>query len=684
MHFGVLAAAAAAALIVCAPASAQTDASAAKPQDAPATSFSAPSLDDFYEPAAFDNAHVSPYGQLIAYVNVSKDAAGLPVSVVIVQELGTTNAHAIFRVGVKGSSIKWLQWKDDDRLLLGVEISDARRLGGKDNAEIVDLKYGQFIIAVDKDGKNERQLLHRPGLFNAKTATVASLLDRLKDDPDHILAIAGGDVWKVDIKTGAFFKVESGSMDVFAWLTDARGNVVVRYRHLGGSNLIEARPPGQQQWSKVATIKPHEFKSLDDFEFLGPAERPAEFYVTVDDPAGGEPNRRLRLYDISTKTLSPPIWADTGHDIESIIYRGDTYSLAGVCYRADLLTCDFANKAASADYRALAKYFQGQRAVVPQDFTDDQPWWLLAVSGPDEPGAYYLFNTKTAHISHLAERYPRLPAERLAMREPIVYAARDGLQIHGYLTRPKGVEAGPLPLVVMPHGGPEARDDLDYNAWAQIVATRGYLVFQPNFRGSSGYGAKFQAAGYHQWGGAMANDVTDGVRRLIETGQADPGRICIFGASYGGYAALYAGATHPELYKCVVSWAGVSDLPKMLDFEDFLYGHDTPTYRSELKMIGDPSKDAAAMRAASPRTYARTYQPPVLLIHGAGDGIVYVEQSKLMYGALKAAGRDATLLLYKDEGHPEWAPPNQKDAFAQVIKFIGAHIAPAKPAPAAP
>ena len=179
----------------------------------------------------------------------------------------------------------------------------------------------------------------------------------------------------------------------------------------------------------------------------------------------------------------------------------------------------------------------------------------------------------------------------------------------------------------------------------------------------------------------MANDITDGVHRLIETGQADPRRICIFGPSYGGYAALYAGATHPELYKCVVSWAGVSDLAKLLDFEDFLYGRDTATYRSELRMIGDPSKDAAAMRAASPRTYARTYGPPVLLIHGAGDLIVYVEQSQLMYNALKAAGRDATLLIYKDEGHPEWEPANQKDAFAQVIKFIEAHIAPARPAP---
>ena len=331
-----------------------------------------------------------------------------------------------------------------------------------------------------------------------------------------------------------------------------------------------------------------------------------------------------------------------------------------------------------SNYRGLVKYFHGSRSVMPREVTGDRRWWLLNVSGPDEPGAYYLFDAQTAHISHLAERFPRLPTDRLAERSAYAYTARDGVNIPAYLSRPRFAGPGPLPLIVMPHGGPEARDDLNFDTWSQILATRGYLVLQPNFRGSSGYGERFQAAGYRQWGGVMADDITDGVRQLIASKQVDPTRICIFGASYGGYAALYAGAKHPELYKCVVSWAGVSDLPRVLDFENDAYGRDSLVYRNDRKIIGDPGKDLAAMRAASPKTYAPTYQPPVLLIHGEADWNVHVEQSQVMYGALKSAGHKATLLVYKDEGHPEWEPANQKDAFAEVIRFIESCIAPAE------
>ena len=460
--------AAAALLIVGAGAGVGHAADVAVPGFAPSA---VPSLDDFYEPAAFDNAHLSPDGRFIAFVQVSKDDGGLPVSVVIVQRLEDASAHAIFRVGVKGSSINWLEWKDNDRLLLGVEISDARRRGNKHNAEIVGVKYGQFIVAIDRDGKNERQLLTREGFLNGESATIASLLDRLKDDPDHILAIAEGDVWKVDVRTGQFIKVESGSLNTFGWRTDAHGDVVVRYRHRDGANVIEARAPGEKEWSKVADIKAREFKSLDDFEFLGPTEKPAEFYVTVADTGGAkDDHRRLRTYDIATKRLSAPIWPDTGHDIEGVVYHADTFRLAGVCYRAELYACTFDDKKTESNYRGLVKYFHGEKSVSPQDVTGDQRWWLLGVSGPEEPGAYYLFDAATAHISHLAERYPRLPADRLAQREAYVYTARDGVSIPAYLSRPRFAGPGPAPLIVMPHGGPEARDASRYRRHRPRVA----------------------------------------------------------------------------------------------------------------------------------------------------------------------------------------------------------------------
>jgi dipeptidyl aminopeptidase/acylaminoacyl peptidase len=235
-----------------------------------------------------------------------------------------------------------------------------------------------------------------------------------------------------------------------------------------------------------------------------------------------------------------------------------------------------------------------------------------------------------------------------------------------------------LPLVVIPHGGPEDRDNLDFDVFSQVVATRGYLVLQPNFRGSSGYGRAFAEAGYGQWGGKMQDDITDGVRKLIDSGQADPKRICIFGASYGGYAALTAGALNPDLYKCVVSWAGISDLRRFVGFAAEGPTADRMIVRDyKLRAIGDPIKDKDRLTQSSPVTYAAQYRPPVLLIHGDQDARVPIEQSREMANALKAGGHDVRLVVIKDEDHTGWLREHYEQAFGEVADFIRANIAPA-------
>jgi dipeptidyl aminopeptidase/acylaminoacyl peptidase len=264
------------------------------------------------------------------------------------------------------------------------------------------------------------------------------------------------------------------------------------------------------------------------------------------------------------------------------------------------------------------------------------------------------------------------------------YATRDGAAVPAYLTRPRGAPKAPLPLIVMPHGGPEARDSFSYDTWSQYLATRGYLVFQPNYRGSGGFGRTYAESGYGQWNGRMADDITDGVRWLIDSGQADPARICIFGASFGGYAALYAGASHPELYKCVVSWAGDADLMLSMKFEKSFGGKEGPRYQYWLKSIGNPETEADALRKASPITFAASYKPPVLLIHGSEDQTVTPDQSRQMDRALTNAGKDVKLIIYKNEDHSDWDPRNEKDALSHVAKFIQAHIAPGAYASIAP
>ena len=331
---------------------------------------------------------------------------------------------------------------------------------------------------------------------------------------------------------------------------------------------VAARPRGGQSRCSNALAGLADGLALDT-----PASRADGDTVTV------------RVYDFDHKTLSDPVWPTLKYDISDVVYHEGDLALAGVCYTADTYTCDLKDPALQADYQTALAKLGGERNLTPLSMSDDGRLWLFGVSGPTEPGAYYVFDRRTKSMTLAANRQPDLPAAKLGVMERFVFHARDGTAIPGYLTRPPGDHKGPLPLIVMPHGGPEARDSYAFDSWGQILATRGYLVFQPNFRGSSGYGRHFAEAGYGQWGGRMQDDLTDGVQDLIKSGRADPARVCIFGASYGGYAALYGGAQSPGLYKCVASFAGVSDLRALVDWERHTRGHEA-RYRYAARAIG--------------------------------------------------------------------------------------------------
>ncbi|QUD89896.1 alpha/beta hydrolase family protein [Phenylobacterium montanum] len=655
-------------------------AGAAGAEEKPAPLPPPPSLDNFYEDPLFSHAQLSPDGRYLAVVQ------GGDVSAVLVTDLQGHTTQPILSLMQKGKTVKgltadWIRWKSNDRLIVGLTLFDIRRAGDKPDGEIIGWRFGRFMMAMDRDGKNQLQLL-KGGFWNSDRGGNVTLLDRLHNDPDHVLAIApktSGDpaVWKVNIKTGDAQMVESGDDNTDSWDTDAAGNIVTRMRDSGNSVIIEARAPGETKWTQVVKLRPKDKKELADFDILGPTDKPSQLYVAVKpkDKSEGE-TRRLRIYDLSTKTLSAPVWPELKYDVENIVQDDETYALKAVCYTVDVYTCDFKDPTMQAYFKGLSKFFKNDRSITPVSISSDGRWWLLLVSGPDEPATYYMFDWNEKNIDEVAPEYNHLSTAALAEKLRWSYPARDGTAIPAYLTRPRFAPKTPLPLIVMPHGGPEARDAFDYDTWSQYLSTRGYLVFQPNFRGSRGFGITWAEAGYGQWSGRMADDVTDGVKALISSGQADPNRICVFGASYGGYAALWAGATHPELYKCVVSWAGDADLMLSMKFEKSFGGKEGTRYQYWLKSIGDPEKQADALKKASPISYAETYKPPVLLIHGADDQTVTPEQSRNMEHALKKAGKDVKLIVYKDEDHTDWDTAHEKDAIDQVAKFIQAHIAP--------
>ena len=669
------------------------DAPAAIAGTNPASAASVGSLpvEAFFAKPSLDCAALSPDGNYVAFVQVGRGKDD--PEILMVEDLKTHQVKPILNLNLKGTTADWILWKNNDRLILGLTQLDIKRAGDKPNGFILSWRYGTFLMAMDRDGKNLVQFL-KGGFWAPHRGNNVKLLDKLKNDPDHILASApdanlNTDAWKVDIHTGEAAVVETGRRDVDGWRTDSTGAIVVRYRSDGSTAYIEGRPAGAKDWSLIVKLKRKDLKAIEDFEILGAAEAPSQFYVAVKpkDKSEGD-TRRLRIYDLATAKLSEPLWPALKYDLADIVYEGDSARLAGVCYTADTYVCDFSDQVTQANFKGLSNFFDGDRNLTVISHSDDGRWWLLDVSGPDERSSYYLFDKSQAHIDLLGQRYGGLPTDRLGTMQRYAYSARDGVSIPAYLTRPPGAPAGPLPLIVMPHGGPEARDSFDFDPWAQFLATRGYLVFQPNFRGSSGYGIAYAEAGYGQWGKVMADDVTDGVKALIASGQVDPNRICIFGASYGGYAALYAGATHPELYKCVVSRAGDDDLLASMKFEIERHGAASENYKYWLKSIGDPAKDAVAMKAASPLTYAATYQPPVLMIHGENDGTVDPNASKTMKKALADAGHDVKLVTFKNEGHRNWIDEDEEAALTEIANFIQAHIKPAPlappPTPAAP
>jgi dipeptidyl aminopeptidase/acylaminoacyl peptidase len=269
----------------------------------------------------------------------------------------------------------------------------------------------------------------------------------------------------------------------------------------------------------------------------------------------------------------------------------------------------------------------------------------------------------------VAEAYPNIPREALAPTQVVQYAARDGRPLWAYVTARPG--QGPRPTVILPHGGPEARDYFGYDTFVQFLASRGYVVVQPNFRGSLGFGRAFADEGRGQWGLRMQDDVTDALQHLVRSGVADPSRVCIVGISYGGYAALAGATLTPDLYQCAVSIAGVSDLVESLRDD-----RSSRSYNYWLRSIGDPRANRDALNATSPAQLADRVTAPILLVHGVEDENVVFPQSELMQRALESAGKPTRLVRIEEADHPwiDWTPENIETLFTETEAFLAEHI----------
>ena len=393
--------------------------------------------------------------------------------------------------------------------------------------------------------------------------------------------------------------------------------------------------------------------------------------LVVSSPPSGDVVQRLSLSDGS---LSDVVLYKENSSMKTRLRGADDSVVASVSnFDIEGAQYTFFDKELESTFRRIQSRLGGAR-IRPVSWSTDRNRIVVYTEGGFTAGAYYVYDgVRDAVLISIPAR-SNVPAETVAEVFKVEYKARDGLAIEGIVTVPPGAEMKNLPIVVFPHGGPASADNVSWDWVAQYFANKGYGVFQPNFRGSSGYGYEFENAGYGEWGrGAMQHDITDGVKLLVNAGIADPDRLCIAGMSYGGYAALAGGAFTPDLYKCVVAVAPVSDLQRMIRDERKTVGRNSWV----VSYWRDLTKGEGADRRLSdisPSKFADQFKAPVLLLHGDDDTVVPITQSRIMNSALKGAGKTVEFITLKDEDH--WLSREQTriQALQEMGRFIDTHI----------
>ena len=571
-------------------------------------------------------------------------------------------------------------WANSDRLIMVVK-KNARFYGD------AAMRTWLRAIAVGIDGSNPKVLLNKAkGYSNNPYA--ADIVSVDLDDPNH--AYAALDVpdisslpprqslghvdkvqyhlnlFKVDVNTGDTETVGRGETDTSMWLMDGHAHVVARIDQ-GRHPLVEhVLVKSGSEWKEIASFEAsggrgagilglnRDGTGLVRFEEMGPARTKGLTQLSMSDGK------------------QTPLFSDQYYDINMPLSEPWTGRIIGASVIADQEKYHYFDPTLQAVQESLDAVFAGSSVLIMSwDAAINK--LVVRVTGTRRPPAYYLVDRTTHKADMLGETFPGLDENALGEVEPYPYKSRDGVDIRAYLTLPPGKTAKNLPAVVLPHGGPGERDLMQFSWLAQFLATRGYAVLQPNFRGSAGYGATYKEAGYGQWGRRMQDDVTDGARRLITDGIADPKRICILGASYGGFAALAGAAFTPELYACAAAWAPVTDLKSFLSSRADVYGKDSAEYSTWARIVAGDN-GSSDLDAVSPAHNAQRIKCPILLMHGSLDTVVQIEQSEEMESALRSAGKNVAFIRFPGETHYLEKAESRALALQQIEAFLKKNI----------
>lgn len=558
---------------------------------------------------------LSPDGTRIA----AKQAVN-GVQYLVVSSLFDPNDHAALRAG-DTVDVNWWRWVGNNWLAVGVGAQQT--LYGEDY-------YITRTLGVSADMKKVNRLdWARSGL------RADDVLWAARDGSPHILlakqtgietmAEAYPTVFDFDLSNGRARTVAAAQTDVWNWYADGAGVVRMgeKYNDDTRRGALLYRAANGDPFKVIARADKRK-----DEGFVFPVTFRADgTALATDDGTGRDALYEVALPDLK---LGKKVYEHDGYDIDGVIENATGDDIAGISVtdRFDhVVWLDPKLK----EIQALADKAIGNRRARIISWNADRSRFLVKVGSPSQAGALYYWDIDYGRMQLVAWQNPALKERSLSPVSTVHYTARDGTPIEAVLTLPRGRTPKALPLIVLPHGGPFARDSEDWDWWTQYLAETGYAVIQPNYRGSSGYGRDFARKGEGQWGLKMQDDLNDAIAYLAKEGIADPKRVCMAGASYGGYAAMRAAQRDGALYRCAISYAGVSDLELMQKYDGrFLFG----------KTRGDwMKKQAPDYRAVSPRFFASQFSIPILILHGKADKRVPVKQSRMMAAALKEAGK---------------------------------------------
>ena len=618
-------------------------------------------LEPFLKKDVLETLKISPTGEYYAMTVPLEDQTILAV-------IRRSDKQVTSKVSAgRDSVINGVWWVSDERVVVSV----AKKYGSRDQPYATGELY-----ATNADGSARRQIFARYGLEGTELQPRAAyLIDTLPDQSRKVLV----GMYALDTSSPStrveMLDVFSGDLDTVATAPVRNARFVVdparRVRFAIGSgddniSKLYHRADDDSPW----TLVNDEGKSGHVEWPLGLSTDGRTAYLQVQQAQG--PDAIVAMDTASGGRTQ--VMRDAVVDPHDIIYADDGRTPVGSFFMHEKLrTAFFDEKSTTARlYRKLERSFPGAPIEITSG-TRDGRLKIVHAWSDTSPGDFFLFDTTNNSADLVFSRRSWLDPAKVAPSELVTLRARDGLALHGYLTRPRGQHAAPLPMVVMPHGGPfGVFDGWEFNDEAEMLARAGYAVLRLNYRGSGNYGSAFQQAGARQWGRTMQDDVTDATRWAIEQKIADPQRICLYGASYGGYAALMGAAKEPDLYRCAAGYVGVYDL-ELMHKQKSRSARWMGTYMDD--WVGD---DRARLVDVSPTALASRIRVPVFLAAGGKDEIAPQAHSERMEKALKAAGVPVETLYVRTEGHGFYAEANQRTYYTRLLDFLSRHLGGAK------